>query len=77
MKNYDIYNPETIIEPVIGEEFTINNIQITYKCKSDEDITTDDCGCELCRLINYCSIYGKKIHCNGADRKDGKDVYFN
>lgn len=77
MKNYDIiYNPSTIIEPEVGEEFTINNIQITYTCKSDEDITTDECGCDLCGLMSWCTIYGKRILCNGDYRKDGKDVYF-
>lgn len=76
MKNYDIDNPLTIIEPEVGEEFTINNIQITYKCKSDDDITTDDCGCDLCGLISYCAIHGKRIHCNGAHRKDGNDIHF-
>ena len=74
MKNYDIYNPETILEPAIGEKFTINNIQITYTCKSDDDITTDDCGCDLCGLVSYC--YCNRIRCNGDERKDGKDVHF-
>lgn len=77
MKNYDIYNPLTIIEPEVGEEFTINNIQVTYKCKSDDDITTDDCGCDLCGLISYCAIHSKRIRCNGAHTKDGNDVHFN
>ena len=76
MKNYDIDNPSTIIEPEVGEEFTINNIQITYQCKSDEDITTDECGCDLCGLMSWCVIYGKSIHCNGDERKDENDVYF-
>lgn len=76
MKNYDIDNPSTIIEPEVGEKFTINNIQITYTCKNDEDITTDDWECDLCGLMSWCTIYGKRILCNGEYRKDGKDVYF-
>ena len=74
MKNYDLNNPSTIIEPVVGEEFTLNNIQITYQCKCDTDIESDDCGCDLCGLVSYCC--GNRIHCNGDDRKDGNDVYF-
>ena len=76
MKNYDLNNPSTIIEAEVGEEFTINNIQIIYQCKRDDDITTDDCGCDLCGLIDYCTIHSKRIRCNCAYRKDGKDVYF-
>lgn len=74
MKNYDLNNPSTIIEPEVGEEFTLNNIQIIYQCKCDTDIESDDCGCDLCGLVSYCC--GNRIHCNGDDRKDGNDVYF-
>lgn len=76
MKNYDIYNPLTTIEPEVGEEFTINNIQTTYQCICDPDINSNVSGCDLCGLIGYCSTHGNRIHCEGSHRQDGNDVYF-
>lgn len=76
MKNYVINNPSTIIEPEVGEEFTIDNIQITYQCKCDSDIEADATGCDFCGLLGYCTIHDHRILCNGVERKDGNDVHF-
>jgi hypothetical protein len=74
MKTYNLYDSETIVEPIVGEIFIIDGKQ--YQCKLDSELPIELVGCDCCKLMSYCSIYSKRIHCASTHRIDKNDVYF-